>query len=150
MEAMATGLQTPVDATKAEIHLGREEEAMRRLVALAAAVPVLVLALSGPASADLSYSPEALPVTLHCGAQTIQVIKPTATALIFVAQTAQGTGVFEFARVTVTATGTVEFSLPDGALAGLASTHELVTCTFIGPVTGRDITVLGFFTPASG
>jgi hypothetical protein len=67
-----------------------------------------------------------------------------------VAQTADGTGVFHFLRVTDTATGTVVFSLPDPALAGFASTHDLVTCTFIGPITGRDITVLGFFTPASG
>jgi ABC-type amino acid transport substrate-binding protein len=123
---------------------------MRRLLALIAAAVVLLLALAGPASADLSYSPEALPVTLHCGAQTIEVIKPTGTTLNFVAETAEGTGVFQFLRVTVTATGEVAFSLPDPALAGFASTHDLVTCTFIGPITGRDITVLGFFTPATG
>jgi hypothetical protein len=78
------------------------------------------------------------------------VIKPTGTTLNFVAETAEGTGVFQFLRVTVTATGEVAFSLPDPALAGFASTHDLVTCTFIGPITGRDITVLGFFTPATG
>jgi hypothetical protein len=123
---------------------------MRRLLALTAAVAVLWLALIGPASADLSYSPEALPVTLHCGAQTIQVIKPTGTTFNFVAQTAEGTGVFQFVLVTVTATGEVLFSPRADALAQLASTHDLVTCTFIGPISGRDITVVGFFTPASG
>jgi hypothetical protein len=123
---------------------------MRRLLVLIAAAVVLLLALAGPASADLSYSPEALPVTLHCGAQTIQVIKPTGTTPNFVAQTSEGTGVFQFVLVTVTATGEVLFSPRANALEELASTHDLVTCTFIGPISGRDITVVGFFTPASG
>src|SRR4029450_13064037 len=84
-----------------------QEEAMRRLLALTAAAAGLLLALAGPASAGLSCSPEALPVTLHCGTQTIQVIKPTGTAPNFIAQTSEGTGVFQFVLVTVTATGEV-------------------------------------------
>jgi hypothetical protein len=123
---------------------------MRRLLALTAAAAGLLLALAGPASADLSYSPEALPVTLHCGTQTIQVIKPTGTAPNFIAQTSEGTGVFQFVLVTVTATGEVLFSPRANALEELAGTHDLVTCTFIGPFSGKDITVVDFFTPASG
>ena len=121
----------------------------RRAAAIGAGI-ALMLAAAAPASADLSSSPEALPVTLHCGAQTIELIKPTGPAPILVAQTADGTGVFFILRVTDTATGTVVFSLPDSALAGFASTQDLVTCTGIGPISGREVTVLGFFTPAGG
>jgi hypothetical protein len=115
---------------------------MKRLVIV---LFVLIVFSAGiPVSAKPKTEPF-LRTTLTCEGQgpVEALITPGGAAVNLLVPSDEPTDVFVAVRAA-TEEGVV-FSLPAGAIAALARTRDLLTCTFTGPVSGATFTVLGFF-----
>ncbi len=106
------------------------------LVALTACVAV--------AGAKPSSEPF-IQTTLTCGGEEIPaLITPGGNAVNFIVPDSSGVRIFVAVAASTAEQGQL-FSLPAGALASLAKTRTIETCTFVGDLSGRHFTVTGFF-----
>ena len=113
----------------------------RTVVAIAVVGTVAgAVAASGPASA----TPPTPLATLDCGEAGLVPVKTNKGNAFRVLSTTQNFVIMSGSVLNSDGTITV-VQAPNGT----QMTRDLVTCTFIAPITGRRLEVSGFFTPAT-
>jgi hypothetical protein len=135
------------DSTSAPLRwavLAHEKEAkMRRVLVLLAAAATLLVLAAGPAAADPGNQ-NTLSFTLNCGsAGTVDAVFELSSSDSF--HIVQFSSNFLWKSLDYVTpdgqTGRIERGINGGGHSGL------VTCTYIGAVSGNHYTVTGFFTP---
>ena len=116
---------------------------MRRVLVLLAAAAMLLILAAGPAAADPGNQ-NTLSFTLNCGsAGTVDAVFELSSSDSF--HIVQFSSNFLWKSLDYVTpdgqTGRIERGINGGGHSGL------VTCTYIGAVSGNQYTVTGFFTP---
>ena len=111
---------------------------------------VVTLAVAGivagavTASSPAIAAPPPLPATLDCGEAGRVLVNTNSGNAFRVLDTTSNFVIMSGAVVNDDGTLTV-VQAPNGT----QKTRDLVTCTYVGPKTGRSLVVSGFFTPAT-
>jgi hypothetical protein len=146
-QKVSRGSCRAADSTSAPLRwavLAHDKEAnMRRVLVLLAAAATLLVLAAGPAAADPGNQ-NTLSFTLNCGsAGTVDAVFELSSSDSF--HIVQFSSNFLWKSLDYVTpdgqTGRIERGINGGGHSGL------VTCTYIGAVSGNHYTVTGFFTP---